>query len=125
MNEQEIRANEYDFAFAENKPKEIEIAKPNAFKKVMNIIFSIAGIIGGVMSIIWGYGLQNRPVGSSEANNMYGGDAYTGIQNAAAQTANNVQKLGYIMRDGLGYLLIAIGIIAICYFGIRLFWRNK
>ena len=35
--------------------------------------------------------------GSHESNETYGGDAYTGIQNAAAQTANNV----YYMNDNL------------------------
>lgn len=31
--------------------------------------------------------------GSTKGNNQYGGDAYTGIQNAAAQTATNVYYL--------------------------------
>ena len=37
------------------------------------------------------------PSGSYESSKAYGGDAYTGIQNAAAQTANNV----YYMNKNL------------------------
>ena len=36
----------------------------------------------------------------------YGGDAYTGIQNAAADTANNVLKAGGIVVAALGQALL-------------------
>ena len=39
----------------------------------------------------------HRNSGSYESSETYGGDAYTGIQNAAAQTANNV----YYMNKNL------------------------
>ena len=44
----------------------------------------------------------------------YGGDAYTGIQNASADTANNVIEVG-------GYLVFAIGIMLSCYCDIKKF----
>ena len=37
----------------------------------------------------------------------YGGDAYTGIQNAAADTANNVLKIGGILVSVLGATLLS------------------
>ena len=37
----------------------------------------------------------------------YGGDAYTGIQNAAADTAKNVLKVGGIIVSALGGMLFA------------------
>lgn len=56
--------------------------------------------------------------GSYESNHSYGGDAYTGIQNAAAQAANNVQDVGRLLRTALGYGFLLQGAIllsvAIC-----------
>ena len=43
----------------------------------------------------------------TEPNIEYGGDAYTGIQNAAAQTANNIKTIGY-------YLFFIIGLTFVC-----------
>jgi len=47
--------------------------------------------------------------GAWERSEAYGGDAYTGIQNAAAQTANNVQALARIARFGFGSVLTVGG----------------
>jgi hypothetical protein len=77
---------------------------------------SIAGIISGVISILFGLMMRGMAVGSYESNSSYGGDAYTGIQNAAAQTANNLMDVAEIAKAGFSYLLIAIGLIAIFYF---------
>lgn len=63
--------------------------------------------------------------GLYEPSNTYGGDAYTGIQNAAAQTANNLTNVAEIAKDGIGYLLIAIGLISVFYFSIKLFERKQ
>ncbi len=81
---------------------------------------SIAGIISGVISIIFGFMMLGMEVGAYESNSSYGGDAYTGIQNAAAQTANNLIDVAQIAQSGFSYLLIAIGLIAICYFAGKL-----
>ena len=48
--------------------------------------------------------------GSWEASNSYGGDAYTGIQNAAAQTANNVKYVGEMIRFALGAQMLVLGL---------------
>lgn len=55
--------------------------------------------------------------GSYESSKSYGGDAYTGIQNAAAQTANNVYYLSKNIQtltacvataSGFFFLLVAL-----------------
>jgi hypothetical protein len=63
--------------------------------------------------------------GSWESNSSYGGDAYTGIQNAAAQTANNVQDLAEILKTGMSSALIIFGIAMIAYFGLKFFKNTE
>lgn len=82
--------------------------------------FPIGGIISGILSIIFGIIMFSKDIGYYEASYSYGGDAYTGIQNAAAQTANNVKALSEITKNGFGFFLIAVGLIAIFYFASKL-----
>ena len=84
-------------------------------------ICSIIGAIGGFISIILGFVVSGMSTGSWESSSSYGGDAYTGIQNAAAQTANNVQDLAEILKTGMSSALIIFGIAMIAYFGIKFF----
>jgi len=44
------------------------------------------------------YLVYDSSVGAWENNSQYGGDAYTGIQNAAAQFANNVYRVGEMLQ---------------------------
>lgn len=85
-------------------------------EKVKGKVSSILGMISGILSILFGFITMAQDTGSWEPSNSYGGDAYTGIQNAAAQAANNIQDLAEIVKTGLGLLLIALGLIAIFYF---------
>ncbi len=85
-----------------------------------NIFFPIGGIISGILSVIFGIIMFAKYVGGYESNSSYGGDAYTGIQNAAAQTANNVMALSEIVKTGFAFSLIALGLIAIFYFAMKL-----
>lgn len=66
-----------------------------------------------------------KGVGSYANNMQYGGDAYTGIQNAAAQTARNVKALATIAKDGFGFVLMEAERIAVFYFALRLSDRRK
>ena len=85
-----------------------------------SIFFPIGGIISGILSIIFGIIMFGKKIGYYESSSSYGGDAYTGIQNAAAQTANNVKALSEIAKTGFAFSLIAIGLIAIFYFASKL-----
>ena len=60
-------------------------------KRIKSVAFITIGIIAIIFAIVFFVKSGNRDdVGSYESYKTYGGDAYTGIQNAAAQTANNV-----------------------------------
>ncbi len=82
---------------------------------------SILGVISGAVSIFMGVGVSQMSVGSWENSLSYGGDAYTGIQNAAAQTANNVQYLAELVRSGMSNMLYVFGFALICFFGFKFF----
>lgn len=94
-------------------------------KPLVSLLLYIGGIISGIVSFILGTTMFGKSSGLYEPSNTYGGDAYTGIQNAAAQTANNLTSVAQIAKDGIGYLLIAIGLIAVFYFSIKLFERKQ
>lgn len=85
-------------------------------QKVKGKASCVFGMISGILSILFGLITLSQDTGSWESSTSYGGDAYTGIQNAAAQTANNVQDLAEIVAMGFGFLLIALGLFAIFYF---------
>lgn len=89
-------------------------------KKIINLIGNLGGIISGIIAIVFAFNIKNMSIGSYESSEFYGGDAYTGIQQAAAQTANNVQDLADIVRTGLFALCLVTGIALICFFITRL-----
>ena len=97
----------------------------NKNAKKGKLICSIIGAIGGFISIILGFVVSGMSTGSWESNSSYGGDAYTGIQNAAAQTANNVQDLAEILKTGMSSALIIFGIAMIAYFGLKFFKNTE
>ena len=74
----------------------------NAVSKVLIFV----GIVAIVLAIV----CYVADPGSYEPQERYGGDAYTGIQNAAATTATNVRDIGRIMRLGFGSVLLISGL---------------
>lgn len=76
-------------------------------KKVLGVLFIIVAIASIVFAILSFEGFGGRSVGAK----TYGGDAYTGIQNAAAQTATNVNSLNSTVQRIGGYAFILIGSI--------------
>ena len=67
--------------------------------------FSIAGIVAGAYSILMSFQVSGADTGYWESDKSYGGDAYTGMQQAAAQAANNTIYLGDMIQIGLAALL--------------------
>lgn len=63
----------------------------------------------GIISILFAFNVMSMDAGSYESNEYYGGDAYTGIQQASAQAANNVQDLANITKRGFGFILMVMG----------------
>lgn len=85
-------------------------------KKLSNIV----GIISGMISIVFSFVVKGMSIGYYEQNYTYGGDAYTGIQNASAQAANNVQDLADLVRTGIYGFLLVFGLALIFFFLSRL-----
>ncbi len=74
-------------------------------KKARTILFCLIGAAAIILSVV----VLTKDAGSWMRSEAYGVDAYTGIQNAAARTANNVQALAEITRLGLGAILLVGG----------------
>lgn len=93
----------------------------------MKKVFSIAGAAAGVFSIIMSFVVLGKETGYYVSNSSYGGDAYTGIQNAAAETANNVIYLGDMIQLGLFAVLFAFGLACAAHFGKQVFaeWNEE
>ena len=66
---------------------------------ITGVMFIIAGLIAIAFAIVVISQTTNFSVGSYTWYESYGGDAYTGIQNAAADTANNVSYLNDNLED--------------------------
>ena len=95
-------------------PKKLDMSK------LGKLIISAFGIVNGIISIIFGIIIGISSDGTSTISKSYGGDAYTGIQNAAADTANNVRILTNVIEKFGSYLLIVIGIFIIVTFAYKL-----
>ena len=74
----------------------------------LTVIGLIALIMGGSCNSM-GKQIGELDDGSSGSSYTYGGDAYTGIQNAAAKTANNVQDAIAVSQAGFRAVLKAFG----------------
>lgn len=85
----------------------------------MKMALNIIGVLSGILSLCFGMAIKGCSLGSYETDYSYGGDAYTGIQNAAAQAANNIQETNYILVQGFSYLLIVLGLALVAYFGLN------
>lgn len=75
-------------------------------KKLRSIVLIIVGVIAICLSIKC-YSIKDL---NYEHKSTYGGDAYTGIQNAAAATSNNVKELASVVQFGFGSVLLVMGL---------------
>lgn len=72
-------------------------------------------IVVGIISIGMSVSCFKMEVGSKVYRSAYGGDAYTGIQNAGAETGTNVFYLNQIMAKGFGAILLVAGLgLVVC-----------
>ncbi len=88
-------------------------------KKLKKIIYGI-GALAGVLAVILAFVCFGKYEGYIESSKSYGGDAYTGIQNASAQAANNTYHLAEITKFAGGSILLVIGLISIVGFGAKI-----
>lgn len=80
-------------------------------EKFVELIFSVITFIVGVVSVILGIACSQRYYGAYEDMLKYGGDAYTGIQQASAQAANNIIATTKAAIFGFASILIIAGLI--------------
>ncbi len=91
-------------------------------KKIAAKGLLLTGIIAIILAIVCWHKGNNVDdylhMGRAISPETYGGDAYTGMQNAAAQAATNLYflngNLAYVMEgmyDCIGYVLFTIGLI--------------
>ena len=101
-----------------------------------NTIFPMIGIAAGLLAIIFaivaftsGGSSLSGSTGTYTSYAYYGGDAYTGIQQAAADTARNVKNLAEIVQSGFrsvgggnnaGFILLVMGFALIAFSGAKL-----
>lgn len=86
----------------------------------MKWVVSAVSIFAAVIMFIFAFVLFDSSIGETPINREYGGDAYTGIQNATAATARNVVYTNKLMRRGFGAISLIAGfaflIVSICFF---------
>ena len=75
-------------------------------QKFRSIILIVVGVIALGLSIKC-FSFEDLDYATKS---MYGGDAYTGIQNAAASTSKNVKELAGIVQFGFGSILLEMGL---------------
>ena len=93
--------------------------KTNNAKKA-EIIRNILFVVIGVLSIIFAINIGGLSTGNFEMSFSYGGDAYTGIQNACAGAANNAIDVANILQQGFEYCLIIAGFVLVSIGGTSL-----
>lgn len=77
--------------------------------KKKTVLLIIIGILAIALSIV----SFRMDAGYVILYEQYGGDAYTGMQNASARTANNVVYLCEVVRFGFGSILLVSGLTLI------------
>ena len=75
-------------------------------QKLRAFLFTVIGLVSLLLSIRC-FSFDSLDY---ESINTYGGDAYTGIQNAAAMTSRNVKELAEIVQFGFGSILLVVGL---------------
>lgn len=76
----------------------------------MRFIKALLLLIVGIVACIQSNKVFKEDTGLYVSTYTYGGDAYTGMQNAAAKTGQNVKDLAKITQRGFGGLLLVLGL---------------
>ena len=97
-------------------------------RKTLSSLFIIVAIVSFTFAIICFSMKTDKMLGGTEADHTYGGDAYTGIQNSAAQAANNAYYAGKNISNlakcitnisGLGFIICSLVFLSLgIYYGM-------
>jgi len=79
----------------------------------MKILRSILLVLVGIACLMTGIQVYKSDIGRMASYKEYGGDAYTGIQNAEVQTGGLVRIQSDILAKGLGSIMIFGGLTLI------------
>lgn len=102
----------------------------NIKKNLFAYLCLVMAVISLIFAIVCFSTDASRSSGSYESSQSYGGDAYTGIQNAAAQTANNIYAMNRNLValtecvakiGGLFFLLVAFTFVLVGVKNLGLF----
>lgn len=77
---------------------------------LLKIVRSIIFIIIAIVAFTFSSKIDDMGNGDYVSSSRYGGDAYTGMQNASAETGCNVYKGNQIMQKGFKYIFILAGL---------------
>ncbi len=84
-------------------------------------LWSIIGIVCGIIIIIFGIITLSVDKGHLiDKSIKFGADFYTESYYATATSTNNISYLCDLISNGIGYLLLAIGLTDICLFGAKM-----
>lgn len=76
----------------------------------LKIVRSIAFVIISIVAFTFSSKIDDMNNGDYVSSSRYGGDAYTGMQNASAETGCNVYKGNQILQKGFKYTFILVGL---------------
>ena len=89
-------------------------------------LWSIIGVACGIAIIIFGILMLQADKGRLIDQTLkFGADFYTESYYATATSANNVKHLYDLISNGIGYLLLAIGLTNVCLFGAKIERKKK
>lgn len=77
---------------------------------LLKIVRSIAFVVIAIVAFTFSSKIDKMGNGDYVSSSRYGGDAYTGMQNASAETGCNVYKGNQIMQKGFKYAFILTGL---------------
>ena len=89
--------------------------------KLIMIIKNVCGIAIGIIALVKSSSVNGDSFYHFTEHNFYGGDAYTGIQNAAADAANNAANLSKCICAGFSAILLIAGLVLLCFCLFKIF----
>ena len=79
----------------------------------MRYIKSLIFVVAALCSFYFSHKCFDERAGSYVSEKTYGGDAYTGIQNAAAIAAKNAADVAEIVQKGFGSIVSGIILLGV------------
>lgn len=85
----------------------------------MKKVFSILGMCAGIIVTLLGVNIYNDEVYKYLPDYSFGADFYTEMYSITRDTATTVISMANTLNRALAILVISVGIVSFCYFGIE------